>query len=288
MGKTKTAFVSEGQNLPADATHQALQAGKNQKKHEKAHKEEAKKVHLAGLKGGQRVKMVGAEIPPEQAATETTEKAKGSERGHSAELSRSPKRVERIRSKKYQEVKKKFDNSKTYSAAEAIKLVKETSYSKFDGTMELHMSLKKVGVSAQVALPHQAGRTKKVEVATDATVEKLKAGKIDFDILVATASMMPKLIPFARLLGPKGLMPNPKNGTLVTDAKKAQAFSAGIVTLKTEKEAPLVHAVIGKVSQDGKELAENLEAIFKALGGTKQIYKAYLKATMGPSVKVKV
>ena len=106
--------------------------------------------------------------------------------------------------------------------------------------------------------------------------------------LVATAAMMPKIVPFARLLGPKGLMPNPKNGTLVPDEKKAKSFSTGTIALKTEKEAPLVHTVIGKVSQDGKELSENLEAIFKAFGGVKQIDKAYIKPTMGPSVKIKI
>ena len=150
------------------------------------------------------------------------------------------------------------------------------------------MIVKKTGISATCTLPHQAGKQKKVEIATDATIEKLKTGKIDFDILVATAAMMPKLVPFARLLGPKGLMPNPKNGTLVPTDAKAKSFSTGSVVLKTEKEAPLVHTVIGKVSQDSKELAENLEAVFKAFGGGKQVDKAYLKATMGPSVKITV
>ena len=250
---------------------------KNKEKSEKAHKAEDEKVHLSGLKGGQRVKMVEVEEPIAAEAAEGELAKKGGR-----------KTVEKIRGKKYVESKKKFDNVKVHPVAEAIKLVKETSYSKFDGTVELHMIVKKAGISAQVAFPHQAGKTKKVEVATDATIEKLKNGKIDFDILVATPAMMPKLVPFARLLGPKGLMPNPKNGTLVPDTKKAQGFSTGIITLKTEKEAPLIHTVIGKVSQDPKELAENLEAIYKALGGGKQIEKAYVKATMGPSVKVKI
>jgi large subunit ribosomal protein L1 len=249
---------------------------KNKEKSERAHKAEAEKVHLSGLKGGQRVKMVEEEPSQDEVKTEETKKSGGR------------KIVEKVRGKKYVDAKKKFDNSKTYSVAEAIKLVKETSYSKFDGTVELHMIVKKAGVSAQVALPHQAGKTKKVEIATDETIEKLKSGKIDFDVLVATAAMMPKIVPFARLLGPKGLMPNPKNGTLVPDAQKAKSFSTGTVALKTEKEAPLVHTVIGKVSQDGKELAENLEAIFKVFGGGKQIDKAYVKATMGPAVKVKI
>ncbi|MCX6705121.1 MAG: 50S ribosomal protein L1 [Candidatus Woesebacteria bacterium] len=263
MGKMKIA--EDGQN-------------KNKEKQEKAHKMEAAKVHLSGLQGGQRVKMVGAEEPVATEVNAEGEVVKKSNR----------KIVEKIRGKKYVESKKKFDNTKTYSTAEAIKLVKETSYSKFDGTVELHIIVKKAGISAQVALPHQAGKTKKIEIASDETIEKLKTGKIDFDILVATTEMMPKLVPFARLLGPKGLMPNPKNGTLVPDEKKAKAFSTGSVLLKTEKEAPLVHTVIGKVSQDTKELVENLEAIFKAFGGGKQIDKAYIKATMGPSVKVKV
>jgi large subunit ribosomal protein L1 len=264
MGKMKTAEVGEN---------------KNQDKQSKAHKGEAEKVHLSGLKGGQRVKMVEAEIP-----SETETKTEGAE----AKKTGIKKVIEKIRGKKYVESKKKYDNVKVYSVTDAIKLVKDTSYSKFDGTVELHMIVKKAGISAQIALPHQAGKTKKIEVASDETVEKLKNGKIDFDILVATTEMMPKLVPFARLLGPKGLMPNPKNGTLVPDAKKAQSFSAGTVSLKTEKEAPLVHTVIGKVSQDGKELADNLEAIFKAFGGGKQIDKAYIKATMGPSIKVKI
>jgi len=204
------------------------------------------------------------------------------------EVKKEKKTVERARGKKYIDSKKKFDLTKTYSISEAINHVKDTSYSKFDGTVEVHMSVKKTGLSAQITLPFQAGKQKKVEIATAATIEKLKTGKVDFDILVATAAMMPKLVPFARILGPKGLMPNPKNGTLVPDEKKAKAFSTGTVTLKTEKEAPLIHTVIGKVSQDEKELKENLEAIFKAFGGIKQIEKAVIKATMSPAVKVKV
>ena len=276
----KTSFVSETDDKQSLASQGP---GKNKQKQEKAHKREAEKVHISGLKGGQRIKMVEAEVPTEGTAT-TEEKAKGPELNGE----RSRTRVERVRSKKYVDAKKKFDNSKVYSVAEAIKLVKETSYSKFDGTVELHMIVKKTGISAQVALPHQAGKEKKIEIASDETVEKLKNGQIDFDILVATSEMMPKLVPFARLLGPKGLMPNPKNGTLVPDAEKAQSFSTGTVTLKTEKEVPLIHTVIGKVSQDGKELVENLEVILKAFGGGKQIDKAYIKATMGPSIKVRV
>jgi len=249
MGKTKTAVMD------------------NTKK---------EKVHLAGLKGGQRVKMVETEI--------ATEVPSNSDEPHSAKASRGL-REPKARSKKYHASKAKVAAGKSYSLKEAVILVKDSSYSKFEGTMEMHLVLKKMGTSAQVTLPHQAGKEKRVELASDETVNKLKAGKIDFDILVATADMMPKLVPFAKVLGPKGLMPNPKNGTLVTDPKKAKSFSAGIITVKTEKEAPLIHVVIGKNSQKDEEIIANAQAIIKALDA-KQIIRAFLKSTMSPSVRI--
>lgn len=260
MGKTKTAFIGEGAEV--------------KKEHKKPEKKPAK-IHISGLKGGQRIKAIEAESVEAETATEIEKKEK---------RIKAPK----IRGKRYLEAKAKVNPANAYSLAEAIKLVKETSYSKFDGALELHLIVKKTGTSAQVTLPHSAGRKKRVEIASDETVKKLAAGKIDFDVLVATAEMMPKLVVYARILGPKGLMPNPKNGTLLTDIKKAASFSGNRITIKTEKEAPLIHTVFGKVSQDDKELKENAEAIIKALGGNKQIVKTYAKASMGPSVKINI
>ena len=275
MGKTKTAFVSEvGDNK------QSLASQSSGKKKEKANSPEqakrAERVHVAGLKGGQRVKMV--EAAPTEEVAQTLEVAEKKEK----------KVTEKVRGKKYVGAKAKIEAGHAYPIKDAIKLVKDTSYSKFDGTVEVHLTVKKTGTSVQVNLPHQAGRVKKIEIAGDETVKKLQSGKIDFDVLVATPDIMPKLVPFAKILGPKGLMPNPKNGTLVPDIKKAKSFSAGSVTLKTEKEAPLIHTVIGKVSQSGQELEENLETILKVLGKDKQIVKAFLKSTMGPSVKIQI
>ncbi|MBI4153432.1 50S ribosomal protein L1 [Candidatus Woesebacteria bacterium] len=263
MGKTKTAFVGETLEEP-----------------KKKRKEEPKKVHISGLKGGQRIKVVEADLP-----TEVSTKA-GPSVAEAMEGKGKKVKALRLRSKKYQEAKTKIKVGEHYPLPEAIKLVKETSYSKFDGSIELHLVVKKTGTTAKVTFPHLAGKEKKIEIASDETIKKLTAGKIDFDVLLATAEMMPKLVPFARILGPKGLMPNPKNGTLLTDIKKAKSFSAGTLNLKTEKEAPLIHTVVGKVSQNDKELIENTEAILNALGGSKQILKGYMKATMGPSVKL--
>lgn len=280
MGKTKTAFVAE---TPAEG--KTSQEKYKEKKARQAAKEAAagkkEKVHIAGLKGGQRIKMVEAEpLPqePEGGRVEEREKTEGPQ----------AKRVERIRGKKYQEAKKKIKLGETYSLSDAIKLVKETTYSAFDGTFEAHLTLKKAGISANVSLPYPFGKEKKVEVASDETIKRLAGGKIDFDVLLATAEMMPKLVPFAKILGPKGLMPNPKNGTLIKTAKDAEKFNAAEVTVKTEREAPLVHTTFGKVSQTDSELKENLEAILKALGDSKQVVKGYIKSTMSPAVRIAI
>lgn len=236
-------------------------------------KKDEKKVHVAGLKGGQRVQMMDMETVETKAEAEEVKKKKLA--------------IEKIRSKKYSEAKAKINRDKLYNAKEAIKLVKDASYSKFDGTMEIHIVAKKDGVSVNVTLPHSAGKAKRVEFATAETIKKLQAGKVDFDVLLATAEMMPKLVAFARVLGPKGLMPNPRNGTLVKSEADAKKFSGNSVTIKTEKAAPLIHIAFGKVSQSESELLENLEAIIKAVGKP-QILKAFVKSTMSPSVKVQI
>lgn len=189
------------------------------------------------------------------------------------------------RGKSYLEKKALVDPNKKYTTSHAVELVKKTSYSKFDGSVELHATVKKDGLSVNVNLPHSTGKTKKIEIADDKTIEKLQKGTVDFDVLLATADMMPKLVPFARILGPKGLMPNPKNGTLIKDKKSADSFSASTMTVKTEKKAPLIHTTFGKVSQDEKQLEENLEAVVEAIG-KRQILKAFIKASMGPSIKL--
>jgi len=279
MGKTKTAFVSDIDSKAGKSSEEKYREKRAKK--ESLDSARDQKIHIAGLKGGQRIKIV--EAAPTEADANLAE---GPERAKRVEGKRAVK--PKVRSKKYQEAKAKIDREKFYKIKDAVKFVKEVSYSKFDGAIELHIVVKKTGVSAQVTLPFPAGREKKVEIATDATVEKLKAGKIDFDVLVATSEMMPKLVPFAKLLGPKGLMPNPKNGTLVTDPKKAKVSPGNSVTLKTEKEAPLIHTVVGKNSQKDEEIVENTQVILNALGGTKQVVKVYMKSTMSPSIKLQL
>ncbi len=197
-------------------------------------------------------------------------------------------KIEKIRGKKYKETKSKIDSTKNYKMDEAIRFLKEASdIAKFDQTLELHIIVKKVGLSVNVKLPHSGGKEKKIEVASDETIKKLETGKIDFDVLLATADMMPKLVKFAKILGPKGMMPNPKNGTLIKNAADAKSFSGNAKTIKTEKEAPLIHTSFGKLSQSEKDLSENADAIINAID-KKKIVKAYMKSTMSPALKIQV
>ncbi len=268
MGKTKTVIVG---GLPEETV-----SGKEAyEKRKKAKEEKAKKVQIEGLglKGGERIKLVTGEVPT-QVATPEVEIQK-------------PKKKKRVRSKKYLSALSKVDKKKLYPLPEAVKLLKEISYSKFDGSIELHIVVKKTGISANVRLPYSFGKKKKVEIANESTIKNLKEGKIDFDILLATPEMMPKLIPYAKILGPKGLMPNPKTGTLIKNEKEAEKFMGNFLTLKTEKEAPIIHTVVGKVSQKDEEIIQNVQAVINALE-KKQILKIYMKSSMSPSLKIAI
>jgi len=167
-------------------------------------------------------------------------------------------------------------------------LVKSTSYSGFDGTISAHLNLTKEINPVEVSFPHSTGKNIRVAIVDEEVLDKIAKEEIDFDVLLAKPAMMPKLTRYARFLGPRGLMPNPKNGTVTSDpeAKKASLL-AGAVVIRAEKKAPLLHVRIGKVSQPENELQANLEALIKAINPV-NIAKITLAATMGPGVKVQL
>lgn len=257
--------------------NQSVQGKEEKKKEHKKSLKEEKGVRVPGLKGGERVVAVTAEPTVEEVSPPPTPTTKPP-----THLPSPPK----LRGKKYKAAKTKIDPTKFYPIHEAIKLLKETSYGRFDGSAEIHLVTNKTGIQGDVSLPFFQGKTKKVEIVDEETLKKIEAGKIDFDILLSTPSFMPRLVKYAKILGPKGLMPNPKNGTITEKPQEAlKKFQTASLSFKTESNAPLVHAVFGKVSQKEGELEENLKAYLEAVG-IKNIKRAVIKGTMGPAVKL--
>ena len=219
-----------------------------------------------------------------------------------------------VRGKKYNAALSKIEVGKIYSIEEAVKLAKETSTVKFDATIEASFNL---GVDPKQAdqivrgtliLPHGNGKTKKVVAITDKTDEATAAGAdyaggqelldkivnqnwFDFDVIVATPNMMGALGKAARILGPKGLMPNPKTGTVSPNIGQAiKEIKAGKVEYRVDKEANM-HVSIARVSFDESKIAENLEALVNAVVKAKPaavkgtyIKNAVIHTTMGPAI----
>ena len=187
--------------------------------------------------------------------------------------------------KRYLEAAKKVDSTKFYSVDEAMKLAKETSYANFDATIEVAYNLNvdpkqaDQQIRGALVLPNGTGKSKKVvvfaegpqadqakeagadEVGSDDLVEKVQNGYLDFDVVIATPMMMAKVGRLGRILGPKGLMPNPKSGTVTMDVAKAvENQKAGQVEYRVDKQG-LIHAPIGKASFDAEKLAQNFDAL---------------------------
>lgn len=218
-------------------------------------------------------------------ASEDKEPAEAKEQASEEKKPVLQKKSKKVRGKKYQAVRAQLDKTKTHDPASAIALVKKFSYSKFDASIEAHIVVKEIGTSVDLTLPHNTGKSVKVAIADEALLADIEQGKINFDVLLASPEFMPKLAKLAKILGPKGLMPNPKNGTLTPKPElKKKELEAGAFTLKTEKKAPLMHLVIGKVSMDDKMLEENILAVLKALKN--RIVKIAIAPSMGPAIRL--
>lgn len=225
-----------------------------------------------------------------------------------------------MRSQRYQEAKKKIDSKQAYAIADAVKLVKETSNVKFDASVELHCHLGidpaqgDQQIRGTLTLPHSIGRSVRVAAfvepdkeaeakaagadligAEELITEIATKGKIDFDVAVATPAMMPKLAKAAKVLGPKGLMPNPKTDTVGAQIGKIIAEQkAGKLTFKND-DTGNVHLLIGKASFDEAKLTDNLNAVVELLrrlkpATAKGIYfkTCVLKSAMGPAVHLSI
>lgn len=219
--------------------------------------------------------------------------------------------------KKYLEAAKKVEANKFYSIAEAMKLVKETSYANFDASVEVSYNLSvdpkqaDQQIRGSLVLPNGTGKSQKVivlaegpqaeaakaagadEVGSDELVEKVQKGYLDFDVVVATPMMMAKVGRLGRILGPKGLMPNPKTGTVTMDIEKAvKNVKAGQVEYRVDRQAA-IHAAIGKVSFTEEQLTENFDALRDvilrarpAAAKGQYIKSVAVAATFGPGIKL--
>jgi len=197
-----------------------------------------------------------------------------------------PKKV-RSRGQKYGMVRSQVDKTKAYDHFAAVELIKKLSYTKFDGSITADIVLRNDSDTVTLTFPHSTGKTIRVAIVDDALIAQIGQGIIEFDALITSPQFMPKLARLAKTLGPKGLMPNPKTGTITDkpELKKAE-LEGGKVTIKSEKKAPLMHVTLGKTSMETRFLVENLTTLTDALKG--RMLKLTISATMSPSVKVAI
>lgn len=226
-----------------------------------------------------------------------------------------PKKI----SRRMRELLAKVDENKVYEPLEALQLLKETATAKFDETAEAHIKLgidpkytdqqlrttvslpKGTGQAVRVAVIARGEKVKEAEEAgaeiygSEELIEEIAKGMMDFDILIATPDMMPKVAKLGRVLGPKGLMPSPKGGTVTADLQPAvEAFKAGKLEFRADKTG-IVHVMFGKASFSAEDLLANLKALQETVdrnrpSGAKGRYwrTVYVSASMGPSIQVDI
>lgn len=304
----KTAEVQDGDIQESSAAK--VQATEEQEV-------EATKTKKATAKAGKRSEKALKETEEKLAKEERKDEKADSDQVKPAPVQQKIRsRLER-RSKGYRKSAELLDKAKTYTLAEALELATKTSHVKFDASVELHIRL---GVDPRqadqnlrdtVVLPAGTGKKIRIAVFADADqaeaakkagadiaqgeefLQQLEKGVIDFDILIATPQTMAKLGKYARLLGPKGLMPNPKSGTVTTDVAKAVTESkAGKVEYRVDSTG-IVHVGIGKVSFGSAKLQENAGAIMASIKANKPsglkgnyVRTIYVTSSMGPSISV--
>lgn len=262
------------------------------------------KKHAAKIKPQVETKEETAKETQVKSAPETVEPQK--------EKSAVPRTIKsnslRHSGKKYKSAAEKIEKDKVYSQDEAIRLLMEISLTKFDPTVEVHLNVNEKNLRGQVNFPHPIGPkkarrflvfapnfetdNKNVIIATENSISEIAEGKLkpvkDFDVVIASASSMPKLVKIAKILGPSGLMPNPKNGTITNnpqgliEEKVSDAFE-----FRSDPTAPIIHVKLGKLSFQETKINDNLKALITAVGPAK-IKKATLKTTMSPGIRIDV
>jgi large subunit ribosomal protein L1 len=280
---------------------------------------EAEVVEKPTAKAGKRSAKAVKESEEKQAKADRKATAKADSDKPKTKATRPARSKAERAGKKYREALKQIDKEKVYSLADALELASKTSPVKFDASIELHINLgvdprqADQNVRDTVALPAGTGKSVKIAVLAEAdeASKAKKAGadiagedevfalldkeELNFDILIATPSQMPKLGKYARLLGPRGLMPNPKSGTVSANTSEAvQQAKAGRVEYRVDQSG-IVHLAIGKASFSKDQLQQNADAIMASVRAAKPaslkgiyIKSMYVSSTMGPSIKTEV
>jgi large subunit ribosomal protein L1 len=329
MAKTKAELLAEAKALKLEVTtkntiaelKELIDGHTQDISSESNTEEEQKEVKTA--KAGKRSEK-GIKEAEEKTAKVEAQQHKAEEKAAS-EADKKPKQPQRVttklerRAKGYRKSAEQLEKGKAYGLKEALDLATKTSHVKFDATVEVHVRL---GVDPRQAdqnlrdtiiMPAGTGKTVRVAVFAEAEdaakakkagadiaggdefLQQLDKGKLDFDVLVTSPAMMAKLGKYARVLGPKGLMPNPKSGTVTTDVVKAVTEAkAGRVEYRVDSTG-IIHVGVGKVSFGADKLGQNVKALFASIKANKpsSIKGAYVQAihlatTMGPSIKVEL
>jgi large subunit ribosomal protein L1 len=331
MAKTKAELLKEAQEMGVDVSAkntiaeitaaiaamsqtpvEPVEAGKLEvaEEGEAIQAEEAKttKSGKRSAKGQAEAEAKAEKIEAQHHRDEATDETEAAQPKRPVKPARS--KLER-RGKKFRKSAELIEKGKQYALAEAMELAVKTSGVKFDATVELHVNLAvdprqaDQNIRDNLVLPAGTGRTVRVAVFADDKVtgadingveditKELEKGTINFDILISTPANMPKLGKYARLLGPRGLMPNPKSGTVTTDLDKAVSESkAGRVEYRVDSNG-IIHLGVGKVSFGGPKLLDNANAVFASLKANKPgsvkgnfIKTIHVTTTMGPSIQV--
>lgn len=296
-----------------------LSSDKKQIKTSRKHAE--KLVGVAKLKETRETKVTGETKGEHPGASQPSEPSKPSRPSQPSLPSQPPpspatvtkkktssdKSSSRHKGHKYLEASTLVDKEKKYDAAQALELLNKVSFTKFDPTVEAHFNVTEKNIKGAVNLPHPfaAKKEKKYLIFSDQqstvsdkqilwgdekTIADIENGKLkpsrDFDAVFASPKFMPLIAKIAKVLGPAGLMPNPKNGTITDEPQKSIAKGQeGNYEYKTDPTASTIHTKLGKLSDKPEELSENLKAIITSIGPTK-INKAVVKSTMSPSIQI--
>ena len=315
MAKTKPELLEEAKALKLDVTSkntvaEITAAIKNAGANPEAEPERQAKTAKAGKRSAKGIEEAEAKAEKIEHQQHRDEAEAEAEAKPKQPVKPTRTRLER-RSKGFRKAAEQIEKDKVYELKEALELATKTSSVKFDASVELHVNLgvdprqADQNIRANLVLPQGTGKTVRVAAFTDDKVDgadisgvediskELEKGTITFDVLVSTPANMAKLGKYARLLGPRGLMPNPKSGTVTTDVNKAVAEAkAGRVEYRVDSTG-IVHLSIGKVSFGGVKLLENATAVMDSIKSNKpqNLKGNYIKAvhvttTMGPSIKV--